>query len=265
MQAEAVRQFYLGAAGITMWYAREPLPGAAPSPAYDFGTAEPASVAHQKAMAEIAPSRKSDLETATRGRDKIAHLQSLMSAVEKPTQKTRVKPAPEPETVPEPARDIAAEAIVKVEQELSGEHAEAPADTVFDVPRLRLQAWAGSGVVLIASISEESSLSLQESLAINILRSLNERSPIVLGAVHWPLFNNLKVSLNRSDHLVDVLRSCFRDVADKHVIVLGEGGPWLESALSKQPNVVFPGTLAKLAADPSLKRELWQMLRSMAE
>ena len=29
---EAERQFYLAAAGIRMWYARESLPGAAPSP-----------------------------------------------------------------------------------------------------------------------------------------------------------------------------------------------------------------------------------------
>ena len=34
---EAERQFYLAAAGIRMWYARESLPGAAPSPDFDFG------------------------------------------------------------------------------------------------------------------------------------------------------------------------------------------------------------------------------------
>ena len=36
MHTEAARQFYLGVAGVRMWYAREPLPGAAPSPEYDF-------------------------------------------------------------------------------------------------------------------------------------------------------------------------------------------------------------------------------------
>lgn len=262
MQAEAVRQFYLGAAGIRMWYARAPLPGASPSPEYDFDTGDTETARGQKPVGEAVFVDKSDPERAARSKGKIAHLQNLMSSVEQPSQKTKGQLPPSSE--PEPVNGSEVEAGLEKDHETVGEQVDAPEVPVVNAPRLCVQVWKGHRVVLVAHISEESSLSLQETLALNILRSIGELTPVSVGLVRWPLFNNLRISLNSPDHLVEVLRAHFGDLDNRQVIVLGEGGSWLEGALSKDPDLVFPGTLAKLASDPSLKRELWRLIRSVA-
>ncbi|AHI30337.1 hypothetical protein [Marinobacter similis] len=57
IQTETERQFYLGAAGIRLWYARDALPGAAASPDFEFGSDEADGVAEPWVEAAPAPSR----------------------------------------------------------------------------------------------------------------------------------------------------------------------------------------------------------------
>lgn len=259
IQSEAERQFYLGRAGIRMWYARAPLPGAAPSPEYDFGADEPEVIAPVMPVPAPTPVPPQESGKAARNRDKIARLQTLMESV--PTKAAPRVPAEAPvvpkttapaESTSAPAEDATEDAAPEI-QELIG-----------DVPRLSLQAWVGRRIVLVANLSDESSLALQETLARNILRSLGETAPAEAGVVHWPLFNNLKISLNSVDNLVTTLKRFLRDTSGKQVIVLGDSGPWVEEALEKPPEVRFPGPLARLASDPALKRELWQLIKPLA-
>ncbi|WP_372964895.1 hypothetical protein [Marinobacter sp.] len=260
MQAEAVRQFYLGMAGVKMWYAREPLPGAAPSLEYDLDEVPGPQVVPG---AQSLPVAKPDPGQAARGRDKIAHLQSLMSTVESPSKKLSGQVAPPPGITHE--NTVAREAVASQSGSPDAAPVEVGEPSVINAPRLCMQAWRGSRFVLVANISEETSAALQETLAINILRSLGELSPVELGMIHWPLFNNLKISLNSEENLTQALATRYGDVSDQQVIVLGESPGWLEKALLKTPDVCFPGTLAKLASDSSLKRELWQMIKPLSE
>jgi len=254
---EAERQFYLAAAGIRMWYAREPLPGAAPSGDFDFVEFDsvPAAIPEPESMS-AQPSARTG-----RSKDHIAKLQSLMDTKKPP------EPAPEPEKVqvqtgtPEleaPAQDIQPAARGPQDEPL----VDAPVDqSRQEIPRVTLQTWVGKHVMLMAVLSDESSLALQQTLAGNILKALGEASPRTLDVVRWPLFNNAGISLNDIDHLVDVVSGQLETYKDKVVVSLGEDSGWLTAALGKQPEVCFAASLANLAGTPALKRDLWQLLK----
>ena len=67
---EAERQFYLAAAGIRMWYARESLPGAAPSPDFDFGVDDEPQFQPASEIPQIG--RKSEPLSGDQGGERIA-------------------------------------------------------------------------------------------------------------------------------------------------------------------------------------------------
>ena len=262
MHTEAARQFYLGVAGVRMWYAREPLPGAAPSPEYDFSELNDEPVAPELGVAASAAPAQNDPEQAARSRDKIAHLQSLMSAVEAPANSPRpAKPAePQPQKTAIEGKTDSSEDIAVPTEEPPRVSAHAPET----VPRLFVQAWQGDRFLLIAEMSEDASLSLQETLAANILKSVGEAAPVKLGTVHWPLFNNLKVSLNRVENLLEAISARYGAAKDRKILILGAEGDLLEQAFGKPSAVRYSGSLAKLASDPLMKRELWQMIKPLA-
>lgn len=246
---EAERQFYLAAAGIRMWYAREPLPGAAPSEDFDFGELDAVPVPQP----ELAPD-SSSLKTE-RSKGHIAKLHTLMEASKPPA----VEPTPVPAQAPALA-ELSPKELP--DAEARNDHASvSDKQTASDIPRVTLQSWVGTRVMLIAPISDESSLSLQQTLASNILYALGESNPEALDIVHWPLFNNAGISLNNTSHLVEVLSGQLKKHEDKIVVMLGEGGDWLGNALGRQPDVRFAASLASLAGAPTLKRELWQLLK----
>ena len=264
MQAsEARRQFYLGVAGVRLWYARDALPGAAPSPDYDFGEEVAVSVpvvpdivvSKARAAAPSVPA----VEVPARDTSRKLDLQSLMKAVEAPAVVPESAPvqAPEAEAAGDP---------VSVPPE--GPEAGEGDAGIEPPPELNIHIWSGHNFTLIAGISEQASLRLQETLAVNILRSLGESSPASIAEVHWPLFNNYKVPGNSVQDLRRVVSQVLGGTEGRKLLVVGvmPGGadesviPWLE----QPPVVLFPHTLAELAADGSLKRSLWQLLKPLA-
>lgn len=245
---EAERQFYLAAAGIRMWYAREPLPGAAPSGDFDFAEFDAGPVPVPEPANTVAqPSARTE-----RSKDHIAKLQSLMEA--------KTSPEPVPANVP-----VSMPPQQEVPPEVDGpqEDASVPASDQLsrDIPRITLQTWVGQKVMLLAELSDESSLALQQTLAGNILKALGELGPETLDIIRWPIFNNAGISLNDASHLVEVLSGQLKAREDRVVIMLGDGGNWLDAALGRQPDVHVAATLANLAGTPALKRELWQRLK----
>ena len=246
---EAQRQFYLAAAGIRMWYAREALPGAAPSPDYDFaeGEAEPVSVP-ETGLAPVRPAQEPG-----KGRDHIARLQSLMDGDSSPQER--------------PVGLVESEQVESAEREAEApieEAAVVAAENRGDkpvIPSLTLQVWVGRHHLLLATLSEQTSMALQQSLAANILGALNETSPETLDTLRWPLFNNLSVGLNNPSHLAALLADRLQGHPDKTVIVLGDAGDWLTDALGREPDVQLSAGLAALAGDPALKRELWALIK----
>lgn len=254
---EAERQFYLGLAGVRLWYARGALPGAAPSPAYDFGEV---SEDWSPELPEMPSSRAGAVPVppvAVRENGGKLDLRSLMGATETvtPAADTPVPVPPVPETVE--AEPETAEAAEAVEASVAME----------PPPQLNIHIWSGDRFTLIAGISAEASLRLQETLAVNILRSLAELCPRSVGQVCWPLFNNYRVPGNSLGDLRSVVAQVLPGAPARKLVVIGiEPGaessdrvPWLDQI----PEVMFRHSLAELAADASLKRSLWQRLKTL--
>lgn len=262
--SEAERQFYLGAAGIRMWYARQPLPGAAPSPDFEFpeetdapkavpGMAEPIT-RPEKGSGRSAPAKPS-VPDRTEGVARIADLQALMEGEPGSPGKASRKP---PESPSLPEADVRES---QPSQEKSERSSVIPAESV------NLMIWAGTHVALIGGMSADASVRLQETLAMNILKSLGENQSRVLGNVSWPIFNNLLVPGNSGHDFVEVMRSVLSGLESQQVVVLqGSGGSdqnWLLEALGRDAVVQFPQTLAEIAGNPALKRSLWQQIKPL--
>lgn len=255
--SEAERQFYLAAAGIRMWYARDRLPGAAPSPEYNFGPGE--ACPWELEPENLPVPRKSGPEPSDQGRARIAQLQDLMGG------KVQASPPAEPEPTLLPESPVSAPEL----PEVTSERPISAAESANVAPRLCVSAWKGRRVSLLCHLAEDASFSLQDSLARNILRSLGEVDVSVVGPFRWPVFNNLNITLNSLDDLMAALAVCFGDVAKtEHVITLGytdeQVSQVFKHGLKRAPDVAFPGTLASLASDPASKRSLWSAIRGIS-
>ena len=268
IHTEAERQFYLGVAGVSLWYARSPLPGAAPSPAFEFPeevTSSPEELpAATEPRAQIAPgvSRKASGKSAKPAR--AVNLQSLMEAS---TPESSGASATPPATRPEALSVQQAATTGNDTRRSTGESEAAPFRQ-----KLNLRLWVGGRFVLVTDLSGEASLRLQETLAGNILKSVGDQEARELGPVLWPVFNNPLIPGNRLADLIDVLRGVLEPVEAQQVILLGvpDSGDqsgvehWFAQALGRKPELVFPHTLAELAGNPELKKKLWQLLKPFA-
>ena len=241
---EAERQFYLAMAGVHLWYAREPLPGAAPSPEFVFPVVPALTSSVLRAHTAIAsavvnapekarPSRQSDPAAAAR----IADLRSLMQP-----EKTRAAPKQyHPESVAEIAPGVTSKPtsvlVAAVLQDVpSGALTQSPAleknpsalrpgpalsESLAEVLDVSLTVWRGKRVSLVAALSSDASVKLQHALAHNILSSVGETLVNEDVSVRWPVFNNLLVRGNQPQDLVGVLRPLVSSLNGQNVIVLG--------------------------------------------
>lgn len=266
IHTEAERQFYLGVAGVRLWYARSPLPGAAPSPEFEFP--EEASAAPgdgyrvpQEPAAEVTPVATRKPSEKGGKPSGAVNLQALMetskpeaSRKESPSPATGPEAQPEAENggLPNEARSAAVESEAALFRQ-----------------KLNLRFWFGRRFVLVSDLSGEASLRLQETLATNILKSIGDQDARVLGPVLWPVFNNPLLPGNRLPDLVDVLKGVLEPLDGQQVILLGVPGSgdesagehWFAQALGKEPVLVFSHTLAELAGNPELKKQLWLRLK----
>lgn len=271
IHSESERQFYLGAAGIRLWYAREALPGAAASPEFDFsdedqapeapwGIDQPEVTGAQRTSSRPGPDRSPDRARSS-GSARVANLQALMGEAATGTAQPSSQAAPTADNDalegPEPASPTA--------------DAE-PVQPAGLVPRLELQIWQGGRFAIVAHLSSEASLRLQETLAGNILKSLGEAELDSVGPMRWPVFNNVKAPGNSMSDLRAVLGQVLTGLGERRLIVLGVrppeefsvDEPWFSHLSGARPAVDFPHSLAELATRPELKRTLWQELKPLA-
>jgi hypothetical protein len=253
MNSESHRQFYLAAAGIRMWYAKRPLPGAAPSPDYQFTAdeapepdalnSEPEAVATPVVRAKPA---KAAPPAPVRPRS--VDLQSLMSPQSAPAE-PRVEEgtsAPESEEVTAP---IASEARPTI-------HA-------------NLALWVTEAFVLISQWSDDASERLQDTLARNLLSALGQSDIGERSVLRWPVFRNPNIPGNSPEDFQQVLSRSLSSCQERSIILLGalsreqqeQREHCLQAALP-QVGVDFPCSLAEIAATPAHKRDLWNALKS---
>lgn len=256
MRSEAERQFYLGRAGIHLWYARSPLPGAAPSPEFSFpdevDTPAPAP------LPTPPPSRSGKGDA---GKRRIAGIQALMKGDDK-----------EAPTAVEPPKALAQPAPVA---EIVPEESSLPTPSREPEPESRglvsayLGFWMAREMVLVSSMSDQASDRLQDALAKNILAAVGGSEVNEMFHIRWPVFGNPRVPGNGASDFQTLLRSVSSDFGSRKLLLLGvltddfpsERSDWLAASLGA-PALDFPRSLAELAAVPAFKRELWQQLKS---
>lgn len=267
--SEADRQYYLAMAGIQVWYAREPLSGAAPSAEFSFPeapvTAEPAGLAPPAPPAPSpGGSRARSADNAGQAGQRIASLQALMS--NGPSVSDPPPPAPplvevsvESET---PASDATGDASVP----------ETLPDDRVTVSNLRVTMglWVAQNRILVGRVSEDASERLQDTLANNILAAMGASKPVEPEYLRWPVFANPLVPGNSFADFSRLLASMVGQFEGCQLILLGvlpelpdeEREPWLAQTLGL-PAVDFRQSLAELAAVPAHKRSLWQALKPL--
>lgn len=267
--SEAERQFYLGMAGIRAWYAREPLPGAAPSPEFDFPE-EPDESALAEPLARGIPAgaeapgtRKPTGPETGQGVERLARLQAMMAGEN--TSGSHASTAPETEAKPEAETGAAS-----TDGDDDAQEGLVPESVAKTALRVALGVWKVGDVLLLGEVSEDASARLQDSLANNILKALGYEEPVKAECLRWPVFANPLVPGNSFTDFTRVLKSLVGECDGRRIILLGvlEGklpedrDAWLGSTLG-EPAVDFPYTLAELAAVPSYKRALWERLKPL--
>lgn len=272
---EARRQFAMGVAGVRLWYARGSLPGAAPSPDFDFGEPPgPAEVLTESANRPLGPSSPHPAsETSRKG---LARLQGLLSetrtgsgsgtrgggvvASSPPagvaeTTSPRESPGAGPPTDAEPEQ-------VPIEPTASALAGKAIG--------FQWRFWLGEQWLLVSSCPDAASRGLEDRLAANILRALGD---VVTRteALRWPVFSNPAVPGNDAEGAVEVVTAMAKAVSRPRRLWLGlepddsDAGSstlWRQvSAPLGEATVSFPGSLVALSSDPGAKRALWQALK----
>lgn len=264
IQSETERQFYLGMAGIHLWYAREALPGAASSPDYVVleaaGGPESSEVAFK--YSDVLPNGEAQRPPAVNG--------DIGNAPGKPNLKALMEDSSVVRTKPEPVSEP------NTSDTSGGEDRASDAGTgpvIIDVRepvKLSVQVWVGRRSAMIARLSSEVSFALQETLALNILRSLDETETHTQGPIHWPVFNNRLVPGNSWEDLGLVLSHTISELEGQRLFVIGVGDDIVSCALAaggaqgNRQKVSFPHSLSEMAANPLLKRELWYQIKPMA-
>lgn len=270
LETETQRQFYLGVAGIQLWYARKPQPGAAPSPDFDFG-----EVVGADPLA-LAPGPKGPQPLERLGSDEgLARVQGLMKQVEGARRSVDDKVA---EKVPVDLSAIPPEVAAENEDRVLS--AETPDNNPLPVGRLaeasvrsslsaNLKVWVTESFVMVCAVSSDTSVQLQENLATNILRAMGQ-SVKASQTFMWPVFGNPVVPGNDAEGFRQVLADFARDHTGKKFLGLGllsdepyeARAEWLKSAFGSL-QVDYPYGLAGIATDPERKRNLWAELKPL--
>ncbi|MDG5498085.1 hypothetical protein [Marinobacter sp. BGYM27] len=263
--SEAQRQFYLSSMGVTLWYARDLLPGAAPSPAMDFSEPESVALNVNSSPEAARPAGAGDSGQQVSVKELIKSVGGKGLDDKKPPLDQKSVDAELPETRPEsPAQDVSpAKPVPEVAVLGTGQQvfAEALSNTTF-----QLGVWCSPSYCLLSPYSSEVSDELQNRLAANILLAL-ESASIENYRLAWPVFNNIQVFSNPASDLGCLLQNLRKDkIQERRILMLGalvdnEGGVAEMKSILGQAVVESPFSVAGLAADPRNKRELWLQLK----
>ncbi len=243
---ESTRQFYLASMGISMWYSRERLPGAAASPEMDFSVSTP--------VPQPAPEPASRAPAAPR----------TQVSGKKGLQEVR-------QALGQDAGDGGVAGTAAEPKELSSATNEAPVEASAQdadpeqANTMHAVVCMGSVVNLVAEYGQDMTLELQLRLAANLLRALGELQPEPQ-VLKWPVFRNPRVPGNDREGLEKVLSGILNETGERPWLLLGTDGiapvtEQLEGSMHRV-RLQYPVSLQALAADPQTKRDLWRRLQT---
>lgn len=248
---ESLRQDYLSALGIDVWYARVSLPGAAPSPEF------PLDKPQERSLPEAAP-------VTPQSPGKLNPADSLASVKERPARPRLVEALSQPDA-PTGVSSDRQQKPDKVEVAAVRSQEQGPVIN----ESLNLGVWGGSRWVLIADWQKEASAELQHHLANNILRAMGDSPVPQPGRLLWPAFNHPEIPGRTANNLQTVVQQILGPVPRERInfIVLGAQSEKLIACGFWRENmgiqVCQPFTLADMAADGQLKRQLWESLQEL--
>ncbi|WP_166268501.1 hypothetical protein [Marinobacter caseinilyticus] len=263
---EEHRQFYLGLAGVQLWYARQPQPGAAPSPEFDFGSTD--AIAHETPAEPV-------VEPATERKIVPQQLERVKGLIATPAPVSGANPEDSGRSTDSAARPVAP-SVAKTQAEMGPILDPAKSEQLtpaLPVVSASLSAhwgiWFGESFVLISTLSSDTSDQLQSALAANIVKAMGDRIQST-GIIQWPVFNNVNVPGNDNRGFHGLLQEQSRSFAGKQVIALGlmPDEPaearltWLSQSLGSL-SVDLPFGLASLATAPARKRQLWENIKPL--
>lgn len=264
MNTEAERQFYLSQMGVHLWYARDPLPGAAPSPDFDFSEPETGRPEGASEVVRSAPTVKRSAEDRAAAQGNV---RDLLNSIGSKSTSEKAKPVPEPPKEADQAKpdktDSSGSVLPVVESE------EAAIDdslAALDRAKLDLGLWVTDRYCLISSLSSDISEELQGQLAANILSALggdvSDHKRFV-----WPIFNNPAVIKNGRRDLAHLLKRIAGDILGHRTLLclgpLAEVAEQSDTLISQLSMNAVRGEhgLAALAGDPRNKKRLWLLLK----
>lgn len=276
---EAQRQFVLGVAGVRIWYARKPLPAAAPSPAYHFPVEPGLELAPEaRALSKSAPqkndARKASARYSTEAPGKLAEIQNLLAGAA--PSKVAVKPPFAVSGKASTAAEHSEVAAPVTGKDAAKEQVETVADEPSETPRqgelvaVHWGFWRTGSWLLVSALKEGASRDLEDRLARRILTALGEGEATAM-QVRWPVFSNPAVPGGDAGGLADVLRRVTQNGGQpERVLCLGvlpdkeaSDRATLEPLLDMLGPVVVQGelSLAGMASQPQKKKILWTSLR----
>ncbi|TBW56278.1 hypothetical protein EZI54_10060 [Marinobacter halodurans] len=262
---EAERQYYLSRMGVQLWYARAPLPGAAPSPDFDFSEPETPEGASPAEAGASRPSRhRPDQATLPPGKSVKELLQSIgdgpnpsdSGPAKTSTTAEADVAAPQPEVpAPDSAPERSPESVPEADE----------ASSVLANIRTDMGIWWGQRIALVSPMSTDVSEDLQAKLAANILRALGD-TDVEQKRLVWPVFNNPRVLKSADRDLRMILRSLADQVGERQLLCLGvlsEDPEQHRALVEGLSGKIFdaPDPLAALAGDHEKKRSLWHRLQ----
>lgn len=248
---ESRRQTQLAELGIMQWYARTPLPGAAPSPRFEFATSRPSSAS--PAVAAETPPQSGPISAP---RPEPRRGPSVSSPTESRQNLRSIRDSLTGGEAESPSQEAAVTNESPVVSKRQTGHTEAVA--------VSLCVAEGVGLSVLADFSGDFSEGLQSNLLQNILRALGvtPKEPS-LQRFRWPVFSNPDVPGNDQNGLIDAGAQFLNRESDHRWLVLGPEARQLVALCEAHDRVWHEGDdkPGLLAADPEAKRLLWRSLQ----
>ncbi|WP_148861762.1 hypothetical protein [Marinobacter fonticola] len=265
MTIEAERQFYLSQMGVHLWYARAPLPGAAPTPDLDFSEPVSERLASSAEVVRSQPAVKGRAPEDSAGSQ--GNVRDLLKSINAEPEERDKTPLPTSEQTLE-ARSGAGENVKPAVKASDDESVNISSDVLAGLGDVKLDIgfWLSERYCLMSSVSPDISEELQVQLATNILKALNagldEHKRFA-----WPVFNNPAVMKNARRDLSYLLRRIEKDIVGERTLIclgyVGESAEQHGHVVERLSKTVLQAEhpLSALAGDPGNKKHLWDMLK----
>ncbi|MDI9246287.1 hypothetical protein [Marinobacter sp. CHS3-4] len=242
-----------------MWYAKKPLPGAAPSPEFSFSRVPDPEItvaADSERLNESVPFPDPAPKTSKGTPARSVDLQALMTPTVEEPEST---PENEPDQLQETSEPAKTAALPAEEQ----------GALVGGSVTANLGFWSAGPYLLVSQWSTEASDKLQDTLATNILQALGQTEINDRQNLQWPVFRSPRIPGNSAKDFQSVLNRLVSSHTGKSIILLGVLGDESEErrsdllrALLSETALDFEHSLAALSANPAHKRGLWNALKA---